>query len=104
MNGQSTLLLLSPYMFETKKDNGHLLALADVYGEDPLPEGVTADGYGIRLSETDFYRNNPAARVLPADTVLCLHTPVLSVRNGKTQDDTAAREMFRAIADYRVKE
>ena len=104
MNGQSTLLLLSPYMFETKKDNGHLLALADVYGEDPLPEGVTADGYGIRLSETDFYRNNPAARVLPADTVLCLHTPVLSVRNGKIQDDTAAREMFRAIADYRVKE
>ena len=67
-------------------------------------EGVTADGYGIRLSETDFYRNNPAARVLPADTVLCLHTPVLSVRNGKIQDDTAAREMFRAIADYRVKE
>lgn len=104
MNGQSTLLLLSPYMFETKKDNGHLLALADVYGEDPLPEGVTADGYGIRLSETDFYRNNPAARVLPADTVLCLHTPVLSVRNGKAQDDTAARKMFRAIADYRVKE
>ena len=46
MNGQSTLLLLSPYMFETKKDNGHLLALVDVYGEDPLPEGVTADGYG----------------------------------------------------------
>ena len=36
--------------------------------------------------------------------VLCLHTPVLSVRNGKIQDDTAAREMFRAIADYRVKE
>lgn len=44
MNGQSTLLLLSPYMFETKKDNGHLLALVDVYGDDPLPEGVTADG------------------------------------------------------------
>ncbi len=72
--------------------------------EDPLPEGVTADGYGIRLSETDFYRNNPAARVLPADTVLCLHTPVLSVRNGKIHDDTAARaKCSDAIADYRVK-
>ena len=68
-----------------------MLALVDVCTEDPLPEGVTADGYGIRLSETDFYRNNPAARVLPADTVLCLHTPVLSVRNGKIHDDTAAR-------------
>ena len=50
MNGQSTLLLLSPYMFETKKDNGHLLALVDVYGEDPLPEGATASGCPKRTS------------------------------------------------------
>ncbi len=104
MNGQSTLLLLSPYMYETKKDNGHLLSLSEVYGDAALPSAVMADGYGIRLSETDFYRYNPAAQVLPADTILCLHTPVLSLRNGEKCDDTAAREMFRAIADYRVKE
>jgi hypothetical protein len=104
MNGQSTLLLLSPYMYETKKDNGHLLPLSEVFGSDSLPDGTLEDGYGVRLSDTDFYRYNPAAQILPADTILCLHAPVLSLTSGEKYDDSAARELFRAIVDYKVKE
>lgn len=101
MNGQSTLLVLSPYMYAEKANADLLLPIADVYGSEPLPVGVTEDGYGIRLSETDFYRYNPAAQVLPADTILCLHNPVWW---GETYDDSAAREMFHALADWRVKQ
>lgn len=104
MNGECNLLFVSPYIYETKRDNGHLLAVSEVYGEDELPNGVTADGYGIRLSETDFYQYSPAAQVLPADTILCLQAPIISVKDWNKSDDSDAREMFRAIADHRVKE
>lgn len=101
MNGQSTLLVLSPYMYAEKADADLLLPVADVYGSESHPAGVTKDGYGIRLSETDFYKYNPAAQVLPADTILCLHKPLWW---GEKYDDSAAREMFRALVDWRVKE
>lgn len=100
MNGECSVLFLSPYMYEVKRDNGHLMPLSELYG-DELPAGATADGYGIRLSETDFYTGSPAARVLPENTILCLHVKLI---NGRDEDYAHAKELFRSIADHRVKE
>lgn len=104
MQGECTLMFLSPYVYSLKKESDHLLPLVELYGDAALPSGATEDGLGIRLAETDFYRYNPAAHALPADTIICLQRPLIDMKNWKTHDDSRAREVFRAIADYRVKE
>lgn len=104
MQGECTLMFLSPYVYSLKKESDHLLPLVELYGDAALPSGATEDGLGIRLAETDFYRYNPAAHALPADTIICLQRPLIDMKNWKTYDDSHAREVFRAIADYCVKE
>ena len=68
------------------------------------PEGLTEDGYGVYLCETDFYRYSPAAQVLPDNLVLCILEPTLF--GGSSNEETYRQSVafFRAMADYRVKE
>lgn len=105
MSGVYSIAFFSPYMYERKRDasseRNYLVPLSELYGEDELPVGVTEDGFGIRLGDTDLYKYDPAMQMLPEDTILCLHAQLVSV-----EDDVYAHacEMFRALADYRIQE
>ncbi len=102
MTGETSVYILSPYLYQTLRDGDRLKSLAELYPDGTRPAGAREDGYGVTLGETDFYRYNPAAQVLPADLILCIHRPTVS--GNSSHEDAYADEIafFRAIADYDV--
>ena len=104
MTGESSVYILSPYLYSILRDAHRLKPLSEVYPDGNLPEGALEDGFGIALKDTDFYKYNPAAQVLPDNVILCLHLPTVGGRSkneARYAEDTA---FFKAIADFEVKE
>ncbi len=102
MTGETSVYLISSYLYETLRQADRLKPLAEIYADGTLPVGAREDGYGINFSETDLYKYNPAAQVLPEGLILCVHRPTLSGAAG--DEATYANEIafFRALADYQV--
>lgn len=104
LTGETSVYILSPYLYNLLMTADRLKPLSEVYPDGNLPKGAMADGFGIQLSETDFYKYNPAAQAIPDTAILCLHRPTLAGRGKNAElygDDMA---YFRAIADFKVKE
>ncbi len=104
MTGETSVYIVSPTLYERLLTNSRLQPLTALYPEGELPAGARDDGYGIDLAATDFYQYNPAAKVIPDDAILCLHSPLVS---GKSSDEKAyenEKAFFHALADFRVKE
>lgn len=104
MTGETSIYIISPYLYNLLMTADRLKPLAEVYTDGNLPKGAMADGFGIQLSETDFYKYNPAARAIPETAILCLHRPTLAGRGRNAElygDDV---DFFRAIADFEAKE
>lgn len=104
LTGETSVYIISPYLYNLLMTADRLKPLSEVYTDGNLPEGAMADGFGIQLSETDFYKYNPAAQSIPDTAILCLHRPTLAGRGRDADlyaDDIA---YFRAIADFEVKE
>ena len=104
LTGETSVYILSPYLYGTLMESERLKPLSEIYTDGNLPQGAMADGFGIRLSETDFYKYNPAAQVLPENAIICLHRPTLAGRGKNAElyaDDVA---FFKAIVDFNVKE
>lgn len=68
-NGKESILLLTPDLYEEVKENGALAPLGETVGYTPE---ASADGYGITLGDTDFYKFFNGLSEIPADTVICL--------------------------------
>lgn len=104
LTGETSVYILSPYLYNLLMTADRLKPLSEVYSDGNLPKGAMEDGFGIMLSETDFYKYNPAAQSIPDTAILCLHRPTLAGRgkNEKLYGDDVA--FFRAIADFEVKE
>lgn len=94
MTGSGSVLLIDKSIYDSLVgENGNserLVPLADTLGEKP--ESAIGN-YGIRLGDTEIYRNNPQLQCLPADTVLCLHAKILGQ---KDYDNEIA--MFKTMA------
>ena len=104
MTGETSVYIISPYLYGLLVTGERLKPLSELYPDGDLPKGAMADGFGIRLSETDFYKYNPAAQAIPDTAILCLHQPTLAGR-GKNADlyaDDVA--YFRALAEFEVEE
>lgn len=104
MTGETSVYILSPYLYATLRDADRLKPLSEVYTDGSLPTGAMEDGFGIALKDTDFYKYNPEAQVLPENSILCLHLPTLG---GRSKDEARYAEdmaFFKAIADFAVKE
>ncbi|MBE6534722.1 MAG: hypothetical protein E7678_07150 [Ruminococcaceae bacterium] len=73
-SGASFILLLDPFVYQTLLDQSgnseRLVELSVLYGS--IPEGAN-DKYSVRLGDTKIYQNVAELRVLPADTIVCLH-------------------------------
>lgn len=104
MTGETSVYILSPYLYDILREADRLKPLSEIYGNDSLPAGAMNDGYGIQLSETDFYKYNPAAQVYPDNAILCVHRPTLAGRSKNEARYAEDLAFFRAIADYQVKE
>ena len=102
LTGESSVLLLDPWLFEHLVNNGNgvLMPLADVF--DGVPEN-NLDGYGITLGETELYGEYAALRALPSDTVVCLMRPIIGGKSNKEKNYQIEKEMYAAITGVTVK-
>ena len=105
MMGEGYVFLVSEYLYQQLKSGDRLCSMSDLYGSDPIPEGVTEDGYGIYLKETHFYQYTPEIQAMPDDLILCILRKA-EFKDGKADVEKYARyeAFFKAMADYRVKE
>ena len=104
MTGETSVYILSPYLYGILRDAERLKPLSEVYGDSARPAGALVDGFGIALSETDFYQYNPAAQVYPENAILCIHKPTLAGRSKNEARYAEDVAFFCAIADFEVKE
>ena len=99
--GEASVLLLDPWLYEEMQ--GKLMDLTSVLGY--MPDGaitaVNADGkaacYGVRLGDTALYKENSSMQVLPADTVICLLTPLFLGKNSDEAEFTKAKEFITCL-------
>lgn len=105
MLGESYVFLVSEYLYDQLRSNDRLLPIKDMYGDEPLPEGVTEDGYGVYIKDTHFYQYTPDIQAMPDDLILCILRKAAFKDSDSDQEKYARYEaFFRSIADYRVKE
>ena len=92
--GNGSIYLLDRWLYdEILKDNenvARLKPLSEVFGETPAG---AIDAYGIRLGDTEIYKNSPALQVLPEDTIICLHEKIVGQK-----DYDKEIEVFKNIA------
>lgn len=104
MTGETSVYILSPYLYGILRDAERLKPLSEVYTDGTLPAGALPDGFGIALKDTDFYKYNPAAQVYPENAILCLHKPTISGRSKNEARYAEDMAFFKAIADFEVQE
>ena len=104
MTGETSVYILSPYLYGILRDADRLKPLSEVYTDGTLPAGALSDGFGIALKDTDFYKYNPAAQVYPENAILCLHKPTLAGRSKNEARYAEDVAFFKAIADFEVRE
>ena len=104
MTGETSVYILSPYLYENLRDNDRLKPLSSLYPEGNLPAGARADGYGVALKDTDFYKYNPAAQVYPENAIICVHCPTLGGRSKKDALYAEDVAFFKAIVEFEVAE
>jgi hypothetical protein len=104
MTGETSVYILSPYLYGILRDADRLKPLSEVYTDGTLPEGALSDGFGIALKDTDFYKYNPAAQIYPENAILCLHKPTISGRSKNEARYAEDVAFFKAIADFEVQE
>ncbi|MBE6549375.1 MAG: hypothetical protein E7670_03000 [Ruminococcaceae bacterium] len=101
LTGDSSIYLLDPFLYETLKTNDRLCKLTDVLSDEP--KGAI-DEYGVRLGDTDLYKEYGVLRVLPEDTVICIARPfVAGTKTSKEKYYNREKEMFSAIVDTPLK-
>ena len=104
MTGETSVYILSPYLYDLLVSAERLKPLSEVYTNGDLPTGALSDGFGIALKDTDFYKYNPAAQIYPENAILCLHKPTISGRSKNEARYAEDMAFFKAIADFEVRE
>ena len=98
-SGECVLMLLSPQLYREVGEG--LLPLSEVFGADAAR--ISADGYSVRLGDTDFYSYFTAAKVLPEDTLICMRdvSKMKIYGEGKgAEADEKCRSVFRDIVNF----
>lgn len=94
--GECSVYLLSEEMYLYVKANKSelLKPLADILGEAPAK---AYDEYAIRLKDTPYYAMEPALRVLPEDTLICMTAPYHIGSSSDPETYANSTAMFSAI-------
>ena len=95
----SSILFLEPWLYQEIAGNTGstqvLKPLREIFGE--TPEGAI-DNYGIRLGDTEMYKNNPELTCLPEDTIICLFEKRLWQKEKNYDMELAAFKAFTKLA------
>lgn len=98
-SGQCTLMFVSAYEYDelvNKRPNDVLLLpMPELFG-DELPEGVTENGYGVKLNSIAAYELD-GFKWLPDDTVICILRKFPTVSEERYEAD---KEMFKNIVEF----
>ncbi len=70
--GEASIYFVSEHIYGIIKDRGVLKPLSDALGQ--VPDNAY-DAYAIRLKDTHYYAIEPALRMLPEDTLVCITAP-----------------------------
>lgn len=104
MTGETSVLLLDPWLFEEMAAKGEYLAdLETLYGAAPQGAVYYTDAkeqvrcLGVRLGDIPLYQNI-AVRFLSEDTVLCLMGPYFMGNSSDEAQYNRAVEYFKALA------
>ena len=97
--GECSVMLISEFLYSRLTANNRLLPVGEVCGSK-LPEGVTKDGYGVRLGNTYLYEYFPELQKLPADTIVCISRQY--IHGASSNDDRYAdsEELFKNIVTF----
>ncbi len=102
MTGQCTVMIVSEYVYDDlvgrREDDILLKPMSEIFGEE-LPRGVTADGYGIKLSECGAYSLD-AFRTLPNDSIICIMRPFVMSGNANSEKYEKTIEYFKSIVEF----
>lgn len=99
-SGASYVLLLDPSIYQTLLDtegnSERLVALSDIYGSTP---DNARDKYSVKLGDTKIFQENSELQVLPADTVVCLHSKLISTNQNKYDMQLEVFKIFALLSD-----
>ena len=77
MSGSSAIIFIDKDMytmfFDEKGTAERLQPLSEVLGSTPIH---AVDKYAVRLGDTEIYQKYPELRILPEDTLVCLHRKI----------------------------
>ena len=92
--GSSSIYILEKWLYdeiiESNPEIERLKPLSEIFGQTPE---CAIDAYGIRLGDTELYKNSPALQALPADSIICLHEQIVGQKDYEKQV-----EAFKEIA------
>ena len=92
-SGDSSIFFLSEYLYNVLKQEGRLLSLSEVFGDD-LPKGAMKDGYGVKLTDSSLYERFSSFEALPEDTVICIAKPLVWGNSSKEKEYAKTKEYF----------
>ncbi len=95
--GDAAICFVDLSIYENLRKHDRLLELSEALGY--AYEG-SADGYGIKLGDTDIYASYGALRVLPEDTVVCILRPLVAGKTSKPEMYAYEKSMFKAIVEF----
>ena len=91
---EAGICFLDPSLYQTLKDSDRLVSVTATLGYSP--EGLIDDN-GVRLSETEIYKEYAVIREMPADTVVCMLRKQLTKKENAY---SAELETFKALLSY----
>ncbi len=94
LTGESSVCLLDPWLYEKLREADRLQPLSAVLAD--ATEGGE-EQYGVRLGDTELYRQYAVLGVLPEDTVICLLKPYVVGKSSKAELYRYEIEMFAAL-------
>ena len=97
-SGECSIYFVGVELYKNLVARGRLQSMSDLFGED-LPEGITEDGYGVRLGDLPIYEL-AAFNVIPADTYICLTKPYIYGESSKENTYAQMIECYKAIINF----
>lgn len=97
MTGESSILFLDPWLYESLVSAGRLKSLGDALGY--VPDSAYGE-YGVRLGDTPLYNSYSVMQKMHEDTVICLLKPYVAGNSSKEDYYERELEMFEALVTY----
>lgn len=101
--GKHMLCMLDPSLFDEMADAGAFVPLSDIF-DDVQAIDCAHGEYGIRLGDTEFYKNTADIQFMPADTVIGVRRIVAKNEKNASKKEkvhTAHKNVLKNIVEFK---